>query len=143
MIRYRLAAGLALASILLVSFRYGTVRAEDIGRPQLKAGKPINIGDALAGELDVLQVLDRKSGKKIVAYQITSEPRQLPSPNGLCGLETGPETFQLTTIGDAAAELSTLVGRKISVKVDDIACAENAADVSEAVVRKWRLVKGH
>ena len=37
----------------------------------------------------------KNAGKRIAMYQITSEPRRLPAPSGLCDLETGPETFQL------------------------------------------------
>ena len=32
---------------------------------------------------------------------VTPAPRRLPAPNGLCNLETGPETFQLVTSSDA------------------------------------------
>ena len=61
-----------------------------------QAGKPINAGDVLSGELNAMRVRDGK-GKRVATYQITSEPRRLPPPNGLCNLETGPETFQLIT----------------------------------------------
>jgi hypothetical protein len=76
------------------------------------------------------------------AYQITSEPRRLPPPGGLCNLETGPETFQLVTSNTAqAAQLKGLLGKQIAVKVDELACAQDAGQISEAVVTKWSLVK--
>ncbi len=56
-----------------------------------------------------------KKGKRVATYQITSEPRRLPPPNGLCNLETGPETFQLVTTSDAqAAQLKSFIGKEIS-----------------------------
>ena len=38
-----------------------------------------------------------------MTFQLASEPRRLPPPNGLCNLETGPETFQIVTNNDAEA----------------------------------------
>lgn len=110
--------------------------------PPSKPGKPINNGDVLSGELNAMKVRDGKNGKRVPMYQITSEPRRLPAPNGLCNLETGPETFQLVTSSDAqATQLKSFVGKEISVKVDEIACASDAGQMSEAVITKWSLIK--
>jgi hypothetical protein len=104
-----------------------------------KPGKLMNAGDVLSGELTAMK---GKKGKRAATYQITSEPRRLPAPNGLCNLETGPETFQLVTSSDAqAAQLKNFIGKPISVKVDEVACAEDAGQMSEAVVTKWSVVK--
>jgi hypothetical protein len=109
-----------------------------------KAGKPIHAGDVLSGELNVMKVRGGKKGKRVATYQVTSEPRRLPPPNGLCNLETGPETFQLITSSDAqAAQLKGFAGKEISVKVDEVACAEDAGQMSEAVVTKWSVVTKH
>jgi hypothetical protein len=106
-----------------------------------KPGKPINNGDVLSGELTAMRVKSGKQGKRVATYQITSEPRRLPAPNGLCNLETGPETFQLVTSSDAqAAQLKNFVGKEISVKVDEVACAQDAGQMTEAVVTKWSVV---
>ncbi|WP_027575465.1 hypothetical protein [Bradyrhizobium sp. WSM1743] len=114
----------------------------DEAPPPSKPGKPINTGDVLSGELNAMKVRDVKNGKRVATYQITSEPRRLPPPNGLCNLETGPETFQLVTSSDAqAAQLKSFVGKEISVKVDEIACASDAGQMSEAVITKWSLIK--
>ena len=73
--------------------------------------------------------------------RIASKPRRLPPPNGLCNLETGPETFQLITSSEAqAAQLKNYIGKEISVKVDEVACAEDVGQMSEAVVTKWSVV---
>ena len=109
-----------------------------------KPGKPINTGDVLSGELNAMKVRGGKNGKKIATYQITSEPRRLPAPSGLCNLETGPETFQLVTSSDAqAAQLKNFIGKEISVKVDEVACAQDAGQMSEAVITKWSVVTKH
>ena len=110
--------------------------------PAPKPGKPINAGDVLSGELNAMK--GSKRSKRAATYQITSEPRRLPPPNGLCNLETGPETFQLVTSSDAqAAQLKNFIGKEISVKVDEVACAQDAGQMSEAVVTKWSVVTKH
>ena len=81
----------------------------------------------LSGELNALRVRGGNKGKRVATYQLTSEPRRLPPPNGLCGLETGPETFQIVTNNDAqAAQLKGFVGKEVSLKVDEVACAQDA-----------------
>jgi hypothetical protein len=64
-----------------------------------KAAVPIKAGDVLSGELNAMRVRGGKKGKRVATYELTSEPRRLPPPNGLCGLETGPETFQIVPGG--------------------------------------------
>jgi hypothetical protein len=105
-----------------------------------RAQQAIKSGDVLSGTLNAMR--SRANGKRINTFQIVSEPRRLPPPSGLCNLETGPETFQIVTSTDAqAAQLKGFVGKQISVKVDEIACAEAAGEMSEAVVTKWSVVK--
>ena len=112
--------------------------------PVPKAGKLISAGDVLSGELNAMKVRGGNKGKKVATYQITSEPRRLPPPSGLCNLETGPETFQLITSSDAqAAQLKGFIGKEISIKVDEVACAQDAGQMSEAVVTKWSVVTKH
>jgi hypothetical protein len=112
------------------------------GEPASKPGKPINAGDVLSGELNAMK--GSKRSKRVATYQIVSEPRRLPPPNGLCNLETGPETFQLVTSSDAqAAQLKNFIGKEISVKVDEVACAQDAGQMSEAVITKWSVVTKH
>ena len=109
-----------------------------------KPGKLINAGDVLSGELNAMKVRGGNKGKRAPTYQITSEPRRLPAPSGLCNLETGPETFQLVTSSDAqAAQLKNFIGKEISVKVDEVACAQDAGQMSEAVITKWSVVTKH
>jgi hypothetical protein len=111
--------------------------------PAPKPGKPISAGDVLSGELNAMKGRGKK-GKRVATYQLTSEPRRLPPPNGLCNLETGPETFQLVTSSDAqAALLKNFIGKEISVKVDEVACAQDAGQMSEAVITKWSVVTKH
>src|SRR5689334_3481308 len=112
--------------------------------PSAKPGKPINAGDVLSGELTAMRVKSGDKGKRAATYQITSEPRRLPPPSGLCNLETGPETFQLVTSSEAqAAQLKAMVGKEISIKVDEVACAQDAGQMTEAVITKWSVVTKH
>ncbi|MGY3389504.1 hypothetical protein ACVWW6_002095 [Bradyrhizobium sp. USDA 3311] len=138
------ATRLALAATMMLLVTPAiSAQQDDAAPPAPKPGKPINTGDVLSGELNAMKVRDVKNaGKRIAMYQITSEPRRLPAPNGLCNLETGPETFQLVPNGDAqAAQLKTFVGKEISIKVDEVACASDPGQMSEAVVTKWSIIK--
>ena len=106
-----------------------------------KVGSLIKAGDVLSGELNALRSRGGKKGKQAATYQLTSEPHRLPPPGGLCGLETGPETFQIVTNNDAdVAKLKGFVGKEISLRVDEVTCAEAAGQMSEAVVTKWSVV---
>jgi hypothetical protein len=131
---------LALASAVAVTCAAPAAVAQQTEATP-KAGKLINIGEVLSGKLNALRMSGGKKGKRVAAYQLTSEPRRLPPPGGLCNLETGPETFQLITGSDAqAAQLKGFVGKEIAVKVDEVACAQDAGQMSEAVVTKWSVV---
>ena len=135
----RLALGAAMAAMFAASAAFAQQAA-----PAPKAGKPINAGEVLSGELNAMRVRGGKKGKHLATYQLTSEPRRLPAPSGLCGLETGPETFQIVTNSDAqAAQLKGFVGKEVMLKVDEVACAQDAGQMSEAVVTKWSVVMGH
>ncbi|HEY2211378.1 MAG TPA: hypothetical protein VGH62_07140 [Bradyrhizobium sp.] len=107
-----------------------------------QAQQVIKNGDILTGQLNAMR--SRAKGKRVSTFQLVSEPHRLPPPNGLCNLETGPETFQIVTNNDAqAAQLKDFIGKQISVKVDEVACAEDAGQMSEAVVTKWSVVTKH
>jgi hypothetical protein len=109
--------------------------------PAPKAAKLINAGDVLTGELNVMNLRGGKKGKRVATYQLTSEPRRLPTANGLCGLETGPETFQIVTNDAQASQLKNYLGKEVSLKVDEVACSQEAGQMSDAVVTKWSVVK--
>ena len=109
--------------------------------PAPKAAKLINAGDVLTGELNVMKLRGGKKGKRVATYQLTSEPRRLPTANGLCGLETGPETFQIVANDAQASQLKNYLGKEVSLKVDEVACSQEAGQMSDAVVTKWSVVK--
>ena len=106
------------------------------------APKVMKIGDVLSGQLNALRVRAPKGkGKRVNTFQLVSEPRRLPAPAGLCNLETGPETFEIVTANDAqASELKKLIGKEVSLKVSEVSCAEQAGQMSEALVTKWSVV---
>ena len=144
MTKPRFGKRLGFAAIMVVAFAAPSARAQQAEPAPPKAGKLINAGDVLSGELNAMKIRGGKRGKGAATYQLTSEPRRLPPPNGLCNLETGPETFQLITSSDAqAAQLKGFIGKEISVKVDEIACAQDAGQMSEAVITKWSVVTKH
>lgn len=101
----------------------------------------MKVGGLLTGELTAMRSRARGAAKKGTVYQLVSEPRRLPPPAGLCNLENGPETFQIVPAGDAqAAQLKSHLGKQVSLKVEAVACADEAGQYSEAVVTKWSLV---
>ncbi len=134
---------LILGALIAAGLAIPAARAQQ-AEPAPQAGRLINAGDVLSGELNAVKVRGGKKGKRAATYQLTSEPRRLPPPSGLCNLETGPETFQLITSSEAqAAQLKNFIGKEISVKVDEVACAQDAGQMSEAVVTKWSVMTKH
>jgi hypothetical protein len=104
------------------------------------APKNMKIGDVLTGQLNAMLSRNTK-GKRTNVYQLVSEPRRLPPPAGLCNLETGPETFEIVVANDAqATQLKKLVGKEVALKVSEVTCAEQAGQMSEALVTKWSVV---
>jgi hypothetical protein len=143
MTKRRFAKRLGFAAITVAALATPSARAQQ-AEPASKAGKLINAGDVLSGELNAVKIRGGKKGKRVATYQLTSLARRLPPPNGLCNLETGPETFQLITNSEAqVAQLKNFIGKEISVKVDEVACAQDAGQMSEAVVTKWSVVTKH
>src|SRR3954464_9894121 len=129
---------LAAALIVSATFDAPAQQAEAPAKP----GKLINAGDILSGQLNAMRMRGAKRGKRVNTFQLVSEPRRLPPPNGLCNLETGPETFQIVTSSDAqAAQLKGLIGKQVSVKVERAARARAPGVRAEAVVREWGGVK--
>jgi hypothetical protein len=111
-----------------------------LAMPDAQAQQVMKTGDILTGQLNAMRSRAAK-GKRVNTYQVVSEPRRLPPPSGLCNLETGPETFQIVTANDAeAAKLKSFIGKQISLKINEVACAEEAGQMSEAVVTKWSVV---
>ena len=106
-----------------------------------QAPKPIKDGEVLSGELRVMR--SRVKGKRINTYQVVStEGRRIPGEDGLCNLETGPETFQIVTNGDGdVSRLKPFIGKTISLKVNELSCATAAGQVSDALIAKWSIVR--
>jgi len=143
MTKRRFGKRLALVAVIAAMSAAPVAFAQQ-AEPAPKAGKLINAGDVLSGELNAMRIRGGKNGKRVNTFQLVSEPHRLPPPNGLCNLETGPETFQIVTSNDAqAAQLNGFVGKQISLKVDEVACAQEAGQMSEAVVTKWSVVTKH
>jgi len=148
MTKRRFGRPFALGAIIVAAMAMSAARAQQ-NEPASegsnnKAGALIKAGDVLSGELNALRSRGGKKGKEMATYQFTSEPHRLPPPGGLCGLETGPETFQIVTNNDAdAARLKGFIGKEVSLKVEEVACAEAAGQMSEAVVTKWSVVTKH
>ncbi len=144
MTRFGWKAQLGRAALLVIAGAMTTVAyaASDAAEAPAKpvAPKDMKLGDVLHGQLNAMRSRDAK-GKRVDVYQVVTEPRRLPAPAGLCNLETGPETFEIVVDGEAqAAQLKRLIGKDVAFKVAAVACAEQAGQMSEALVTKWSLV---
>jgi hypothetical protein len=109
--------------------------------PAASAQQPARLknGDVLSGEL--LAMRSHAKGKRTVTFQLTAGPYRLPGPDGLCNLETGPETFQLVTNSEAeVTQLKKLVGKTVSVKANAITCSDSAGQMTDAIVTQWSVV---
>jgi hypothetical protein len=120
---------------LAATFAVSPAAAQAVAAP-----KALNLGDVLTGQLNNLRGHDAK-GKRNAVFQLTSEPRRLPAPAGLCNLENGPETFEIVTTNEVqAAQLRKLAGKQVALKVTELTCADKAGQMSEAQVTKWSVV---
>ena len=109
--------------MMLTSLSLSAAGAQDepAAVPDNKPGSLIKVGDVLSGELNALRTRGGKKGKRNATYQLTSAPHRLPPPDGLCNLETGPETFQIITSSDAqVAQLKGFSGKEIALKVEEV-----------------------
>ena len=105
---------------------------------RVEAQQSLAIGGVLSGQLNAVSI--HVKGKKITTYQIASAPRKLPGPNGLCNLETGPETFQLVIRDDNDVKsLKKYLGKTVSVKASALACPQDPTEIADAVVKSWAL----
>jgi hypothetical protein len=128
--------------VLAISFAGAAHAQTPAPVPAPAAPKPIpmQLGDVLTGKLSALRVRAAK-GKRASTFQLVSVPRRLPAPAGLCNLETGPETFEIVAANDAQTkQLQKLLNKDVSLKVSEVACAEQAGQMSEALVTKWSVV---
>jgi len=138
-----LTAGAAMLGITMTLVITGALAQTPATPPAATpAPKPMQIGDVLSGQLNAMQVrAPQGKGKRVKQFQLVSQPRRLPAPAGLCNLETGPETFEIVAANPAqATQLQKLVGKEVSLKVAEVACAEQAGQMSEALVTKWSVV---
>jgi len=97
-------------------------------------------GDTISGKLRFFQH-QHPNGTWIQVYQITADhPRKFAAADESCGDEP-PVTFHLVVMNDKAKKraLDELLGRRISVVLDDFFCSEMAWHVGDAVVFKWHL----
>jgi hypothetical protein len=140
MTRYDLKASPTWAAAICAAGLFATAASGATETPAAPttpvAPKTMKVGDVLTGQLNAMRSRDAK-GKRTNVYQVVSEPRRLPAPAGLCNLETGPETFEIVVANDAqATQLKKLVGKEVALKVAEVTCAEQAGQMSEALVTK-------
>ncbi len=128
-----------ISQFLKSAISAGALLGVALSSPALAAkAKPLNTGEILSGELTAL----KNKRTKNITFQLTSEPRRLPAPSGLCNLETGPEIFQIVAnSASEAAELKPFIGKTVSLKANEMSCPQDAQQYSDAIVTKWSLVK--
>ena len=109
--------------------------------PTTSCGRRHNFRQAaISGKLRFFQH-QHPNGTWIQVYQVTADhPRKFAAADEFCGDEP-PVTFHLVVMNDKAKKraLDELLGRRISVVLDDFFCSEMAWHVGDAVVFKWHL----
>ena len=99
------------------------------------AQEPIKTGDLLAGKLRLVRT-KHPNGTSIGAYQIVSLPRMMPTDEFCDG--AAASTFHIVAMDRAAtAQLRPLLGKQVSLKVEDMFCSHTAWHIGDAVVLKW------
>jgi len=97
-------------------------------------------GDTISGKLRLVKTT-HPSGTVINAYQIVSDhPRKFAKADDFCG-DAPPHTFHLVAMDDKAkaAKLKKLLGRKITVILDDFFCSQTAWHIGDAVSFAWHF----
>jgi hypothetical protein len=121
-----------LAAALFIVVAAGLAQAQDLSKDTLKPG------DTITGKLRYVETR-HPNGKLLHAYQIVSEaPKELAAKDDFC--DGPPKTFHLVaSTPKEAAPLKRLLGKKVSVYIDDVMCSQTAWHIGDAVVFKWRL----
>jgi hypothetical protein len=97
-------------------------------------------GDTITGKLRLVKTT-HPSGTRISAYQIVSDnPRKFAKADDFCG-DDPPRMFHLVAMDDEAkaAKLKKLLGRKITVVLEDFFCSETAWHIGDAVSFAWHF----
>jgi hypothetical protein len=124
------------AFIFLLALTSGALAQESAKEPAKETLKP---GDIISGKL---RHVDSRhpNGTLLHAYQIVSNaPKELAAEDDFC--DGAPKTFHLVaSTPAAAAPLKRLLGKTVSVKIEDVMCSQTAWHIGDAVVFKWQLV---
>ena len=106
--------------------------------PPATAEETLASGSWLLGTLRLVHT-HHSNGTRIDAYQIVSEPRQMPASDDFCVNPDGKaSTFHLfTKTKSDRVELSRFLGKKLRVRVWELFCAQTAWHVGDVAVNKW------
>jgi hypothetical protein len=103
------------------------------------AQAPIKNGDTLTGTLRLVHTA-HPNGTKIDAYQIVSEPRQMPADDEFCDPKQGATTFHLFTMNDAVRrQLKPLLDKTITVQAVELFCSQTAWHIGDVAVPEWKV----
>src|SRR3984957_2968498 len=89
--------GVRLALVTIIAAASAAPALAQPAEPAPQAARPISAGDVLSGELNALKIRGGKKGKRVATYQLTSEPRRLPPPNGPCGVDSRTAYFHIVS----------------------------------------------
>jgi hypothetical protein len=119
----------------LVSIGLGMAAVVGSAMSTAVAQDAIREGDLLTGELRLVRT-KHPNGTPIGAFQIVSLPRAMPANDEFCD---GPATtFHIAAMDDATRkQLRALIGKKVSLKAEELVCSHTAWHIGDAVVLKW------
>jgi hypothetical protein len=118
----------SLFAALLVLMTLHAAHAQDTLKP----------GDTISGKLRRVETR-HPNGTLLRAYQIVVDtPKALAKEDDFCS--GPPKTIHLVaSTPETAAPLKRLLGKKVSVHIEDVMCSQTAWHIGDAVVFKWRL----
>jgi hypothetical protein len=124
-----------LAAALFVFMAVGAAQAQEPSKDTLKPG------DTITGKLRLVEAR-HPNGTLLRAFQVVVDtPKAFAKEDEFC--DGPPRTFHLVVMNDKPKEarLKKLLGKKVSVVTEDLACSETAWHVGDAVLFQWHLAE--
>jgi hypothetical protein len=129
----------SLFAALFVFLTASTALAQESAK--VPAKDTLKVGDTIIGKLRLVETR-HPNGTLIRAFQVVVDtPKAFAKEDEFC--DGPPKTFHLVVMNDKPKEarLKKLLGKKIAVVTEDLACSETAWHVGDAVLFQWHLAE--
>jgi hypothetical protein len=127
----------SLFTVVLVFLTVSTALAQESAKEPAK--DTLKVGDTITGKLRRVETR-HPNGTLLRAFQVVVDtPKAFAKEDEFC--DGPPKTFHLVVMNDKPkeAQLKKLLGKRIAVVTEDLACSETAWHVGDAVLFQWHL----